>query len=400
MANDKRQLVSVSSIGTLLRAVLASVALATLAAGAARADDWATPGLDAAHGRLSIERSGSAFSDGRWSFAPPTGGRVLASPVVSDGFAVIVDLNGVVTALQAETGKQIWRVSLGSAVQGTPAIAMGRIYVPTIGNKIVALGLADGVTLWMVDLGGMNVSSPTPVNGDVIVGAGLPQQFVVRLDGATGAVVWQSPAIMEQFSNASPAVTGGLVVVGTNGGHYYGFDVATGAARWDYKADGIVNIAAPLIVAGRAYMAGGKDSDHVHAVDAGSGTPIVGWPVSLPAPDPDLTGTPIYRRRAVSSFASAGGLLMLETRLDDALDTDGDGIADRYLSREIVVALDPVSGAGSFGSVRWARAVFADPEWTFLSSLSVRHPPRSGPKAERRSWPWRRRWSRPSASLT
>jgi outer membrane protein assembly factor BamB/chitodextrinase len=341
-------------------AVLALLTFATLETGTARADDWATPGLDAAHARLSAERSGAGFSDGRWSYTPTGGGRVLASPIVSDGFVVTVDLNGTVSALQAETGQQVWQVALGSAVQGTPAIARGRIFVPTLGNKIVALGLADGASLWTTDLGGMNVSSPTAINGDIIVGAGLPQQFVVRLEGATGAVVWQSPAVMEQFSNTSPAVSGGLVLVGTNGGHYYAFDAATGAARWDTRADGIVNIAAPLIAGGRAYMAGGKDSDHVHALDAGTGAEIAGWPVSLPAPAPDLAGTQIYRRRAVSSFASVGGVLILETRLDDALDTDGDGFPDHYLARETVVALDPVSG-----ELVWqhplARAVFTDP---------------------------------------
>jgi outer membrane protein assembly factor BamB len=365
MAHDPRPLGSTSPIRTLRGLGLASaasaafLALAALGAGAARADDWATPGLDAAHGRLSAERSGAAFSDGRWSYASQNAGRALASPVVSDGFAVTADLDGNVSALQADTGQPVWRVSLGSAVQGTPAVAKGRVFVPTLGNKIVALRLADGTPLWTANLGGMNVSSPTPLGGDLIVGAGLPQQFVVRLDGATGAVVWRTPAILEQFSNTSPAVSGGLVLVGTNGGHYYGFDAATGAPRWDYRADGIVNLAAPIIVGGRAYLAGGQDSDHVHAVDAATGAPIAGWPVSLPAPAPDLVGTPIYRRRAISSFASVGGWLILQTRLDDALDTDGDGAVDQILSRESVVALDPGTGA-----LVWqhplARVVFAD----------------------------------------
>jgi hypothetical protein len=107
-------------------------------------------------------------------------------------------------------------------------------------------------------------------------------------------------------------------------------------------------------------MAGGDDSDHVHAVDAATGAALSGWPVSLPAPDPDLAGTRVDRHRAVSSFASVGGMLVIETRLDDALDTDSDGVADQYLSREIVVALDPSSG-----TLVWqhplARAVFTDP---------------------------------------
>ena len=336
--------------------VLASVALA---ASAAHADDWGTPGLDATHSRFSTERSGAAFGDGRWSYTPSTGARALASPVEADGFAVSADLDGTVSALHADSGEVAWQVSMGSAIQGTPALANGRVFLPMIGGTIVALGLGDGKQLWSTDLGGMNVSSPAVVSGDIIVGAGLPQQFVARLDGATGAIVWQTPPGMEEFSNTPPAVAGGVVVVGTNGGHYYAFDAATGLPRWDYRADGIVNIASPLIAGGRVYLAGGKESDHVHAVDATTGTAIPGWPVSLPAPDPDLAGTAIYRRRAVSSFVAAGGLIALETRLDDALDTDDDGLPDHYLARESIVALDPISGA-----IVWqrplARVVFTD----------------------------------------
>ena len=334
----------------------AGLALAT----PARADDWPTPGLDAAHTRLTTERSGVRFADGRWSFAQTGGAGALASPVVSDGYVVSALFDGTVRALAADSGALAWQVALGSQVEGTPAIAHGRVFVPTLDGNVVALALADGATLWSTALGGLTASSPAVVGSDLIVGAGMPQQFVVRLDGATGAIIWRTLPVMQEFSNTPPAVGGGLVVVGTNGGHYYAFDAATGLARWDYAADGIVNVAAPLIAAGRVYLAGGDQSDRVHAVDAVTGAPIAGWPIELPAPDPDLAGTSISRSRAVSSFAAVGGLIVLETRLDDALDSDGDGLADQALSREWVFALDPTSGA-----VTWrhavARVVLASP---------------------------------------
>ena len=337
----------------LLRRVWPAFVVAVLSVAApARADDWPTPGLDAAHTRLAVERSGAGFADGRWSFAPPAGAGALASPVVSDGYAVSATIDGTVRALAADTGALAWQVALGADVQGTPAIAGGRVFVPTLGGKVVALALADGTTLWSTELGGLTVSSPAVVGSDLIVGAGLPQQFVARLDGATGAIVWRTLPVMQEFSNTPPAVAGGLVVVGTNGGHYYAFDAATGLCRWDYSADGIVNVAAPLIAGGKVYLAGGDTSDRVHAVNAATGTPLAGWPIDLPAPDPDLAGTPISRSRAVSSFASAGGLIVLETRLDDALDTDGDGLPDQVLSRESAIALDPTSG-----SVAWQRPI-------------------------------------------
>ena len=98
-------------------AALSCAALALLAGAGARADDWPTPGLDATHARLSAERSGAQFSDGRWSYTPPTSARALASPVVADGFAVSVDLDGTVSALEAESSRLVWQLPLGSPVQ-------------------------------------------------------------------------------------------------------------------------------------------------------------------------------------------------------------------------------------------------------------------------------------------
>ncbi|MES1165266.1 MAG: PQQ-binding-like beta-propeller repeat protein, partial [Verrucomicrobiota bacterium] len=343
----------------------AVVALA-LAAGAlcaprvAQADDWATLGLDGGRSRLAAERSGASFSDGRWMFAPKGGARVLSSPVVADGFAVSADLDGNVSALHADSGALAWRVAAGSGVQGTPAIARGRVYLPTLGNKLIALALADGTPLWTADVGGMAVSSPAVVGSDVILSAGFPQRHVVRIDGLTGATIWQSPPVMGELSNSSPAVGGGLVVVGSNGGHFYAFDAATGAPRWDYQADGVVALSSALIADGRVYIAGGDDSDHVHAVDAATGAAAPGWPIALPLPDLDIDGKRLDRHRSVSSPVFVGGNVVLVTRLDDTVDSDADGAPDHYLSREVAVALDPATG-----HIAWqhslARAVVTDP---------------------------------------
>jgi outer membrane protein assembly factor BamB/chitodextrinase len=330
---------------------LVAVSILGVAPGVARADDWATAGLDGGHTRLSAEVSGAAFGDGRWS-ASFAGGRILTSPVVADGIAVTADLGGAVHAVAADSGQPLWQAQAGSDVQGAVAAARGRLFVPAAANKLIALRLSDGAPLWTKDVGGMVLSSPAPLDGDVVIAAGLPQRHILRLSGTTGAIVWQSPDVMAEFSNTSPAVGAGLVVVGSNGGRIYAFDAATGQPRWSYAGDGVVNLAAPLLADGRVYLAGGGDSSRVHGIDAATGTPLPGWPIALPAPDPDVAGTPLGRQRAVSSPISAGGLVLLQTRLDDMIDTNGDGASDEVLSREWVVALDPLSS-----SVVWQHLV-------------------------------------------
>ena len=99
---------------TTLALVLAVGALLT-AAGTARAEDWPTPGLDAGHARFSAERSGARFTRRALDWCAG-GGRVLASPVVADGFVVTVDLEGTVRALRADDGAA--GVADGAAVDG------------------------------------------------------------------------------------------------------------------------------------------------------------------------------------------------------------------------------------------------------------------------------------------
>ena len=346
--NPSRTLVSVFVAG-----------LFSLAPGLVRADDWGTTGLDGDHTRFSLERSGPRFGDGRWA-TTFRGSQLLASPVVADGVAVVVDLHGGIHALSATDGHVIWEASAGADVQGSPAARRGRLFVPTTANQLRAYRLADGALLWTQDLGGMVLSSPTPVDDDVVVAPGLPQRHLVRLSGTSGDVVWQTADLMDEFSNTSPAVDGGLIVVGSNGGRYDAFDAATGQARWSYAGDGIVHLAAPLIWNGHVYMAGGGDSSSVHAVDAATGAALPGWPIQLPNYPPDVAGTLIGRQRAVSSVMAAGGLLLLQTRQDDALDTNGDGTVDQTLSRESVVALDPGDGTRIW-DYALARTQFKDP---------------------------------------
>jgi outer membrane protein assembly factor BamB len=328
-----------------LQLSFAALAASILTAAPAWAADWGTPGFDGAHARLTSERSGALFTNGRWSAGPVGSTKVLASPVVADGFVVTADVDGIVRARHADTGALAWQVTLKMAVHGTPAVLKGRVYVPTLENKLVALRLLDGTPLWSQPLDGMVMSSPVAIDGDIVLAAGFPQRHVERLSSETGKQIWRSPPVIDQFSNTSPAVGGGLVVVGSAGGRYYALDALTGLLKWEYIADGTVNLAAPLIVGTHVYMAGGGPSSMVHAVDLATGAALPGWPVSLPAPEPDIAGTRMSRGRAISSFAAAGGLVMLQTRLDDVMDTNADSVADKYLLREIVVGLDASTGA-------------------------------------------------------
>lgn len=309
-------------------------------------------GFDPSLGHRSGERSDATFPDAPWSWTAPQSAQLVASPVVADGVIVVGAMDGNVYGLAATTGRPLWQFSTGDAIQGTPAVLDGRVFVASLDGNLYALHLADGRVAWQKALGGLGRASPVVAAGSLIVARGFPGNTLLRLDPRSGDTMWESAAdTLAPFSNSAAASDGTRLIIGANEGHYVAFDLTTGKKQWTYEAEGIVNLSAPLLTGGRAYFLPGGASGRLHAVDATTGAAIAGWPIDLPAPAPDITGVSLGRQFAVSSIAAAGSRLIVDLRIDDSLDTDKDGVADQFLMRETVLAVDTLAGA-----VAWQQA--------------------------------------------
>ena len=90
-----------------------------------------------------------------WFYSPPPGPvtGVFCSPAVSDGLVYTgTDPNGVVLALNAMTGAEIWRYTVGSALHGSAVVAEDadgrvRLFLGSHNNKVYAFGLG----IWDID---------------------------------------------------------------------------------------------------------------------------------------------------------------------------------------------------------------------------------------------------------
>src|SRR5207302_1439284 len=65
------------------------------------------------------------------------GGRVF----VSSGYAEVL-------ALDAESGKILWRTPLTAPVRAAPTVAGDRVFITTVDNQLVALSAEDGKKIW------------------------------------------------------------------------------------------------------------------------------------------------------------------------------------------------------------------------------------------------------------
>jgi MYXO-CTERM domain-containing protein len=340
-------------------ALLVSAGLTLSWSTPARADDWPAHGFEPAHGSATPERSGADFRAGSWSYPIPNGTWNTSSPAIADGVAVVGSRDGTVYGLRASTGQLIWKFAATDGLMASPAIHKGRVFLPSLDQSLYALRLTDGKLVWKKNLGGIAQSSPQVVGDSLLVAGGYPSRQLFRIDGATGATLWATRAdVMAQFSNSVPVTDGDQVLVGAMEGHLYSFELATGALRWTYDGDGMVNLSAPVISGTRAYLLPGGASGHLHAVELATGKAAAGWPVDVPSllasladEGVDTAAARLGRSYAVSSITAVAGLLVFDLRVDDAIDTDQDKVADQFLLRETVVALDPASG-----QVVWQRA--------------------------------------------
>jgi len=119
-----------------------------------------------------------------------------------------------------------WSVTTPGALQSTPVVSGGCVYVATTNGLVLALDARDGREVWRHQItivapgstGGGIVGAPAVDHGRLIVLVSeTSRPYALALDTHTGAVAWQSAPFSTQvgtYTNASPAVAHGVVVAG------------------------------------------------------------------------------------------------------------------------------------------------------------------------------------------
>ena len=312
------------------------------------ANDWPSLGLDDGRGRATDEKAGAPFSIA-WN-ASPSAGAFVASPAALDGFIVVANAKGEVSALNVVDGTTAWKTTAVGGIGASPTLDHGRIFFPTTNGQIQALHMADGTIAWWRAFGGQNYGSPAVVSdglgSSLVLAAGFPQQKIVRLSASTGATQWATaPDAVADLVTSSPALRAGQVTFGMNGGRYQTLDVLTGAVGWKSDVKGAVGMSAPLVVGATSYFLPGGAASALYAADSATGQVLSGWPVTVSDPGAPAAGTFTTSRHAVSSPARLGDLVVFETRFEYDLKPPTFDVPATHLLRELIVAVDPKSAA-------------------------------------------------------
>ena len=203
---------------------------------------WPQPGGYPTHALQHTQASGNLDVAWRQSIGQGSNNdrRLNARPVIADGRVFAGDASGEISALNADTGAEIWsvhlrvpnrfdRMSFGSGL----AYDSGRIFAHSGFNFFVALDAATGAEIWRTETLVPFHGAPTVVDGRVFVTS--DDNELLALDAETGTVLWAYQGIVETarlLTGPSPAVLGDIVVAPFASGEIVALRVQNGNPVW------------------------------------------------------------------------------------------------------------------------------------------------------------------------
>ena len=150
---------------------------------------------------------------------------------VSGETVVVAASDGTVLAIDAGTGRDVWRASVGSPLNAGVGHDGRMTAVVTRNNELVAL--ESGRELWRQRLAALSLTAPLVAGGRVFVLGG--DRAVTAFDGQSGRRLWsqQRPgeALVLRQAGALLAV-GDTLVVGLSG-KLVGMNPLNGSVRWE-----------------------------------------------------------------------------------------------------------------------------------------------------------------------
>lgn len=170
----------------------------------------------------------------------------VGTPIVADGKVFVLDTQAEVTALDAKTGGQIWRVRISpedartDTIGGGLAFGGGRLYASGGYPEIMAMDPSNGGMIWRRQLTAPPRSAVTYANEKIFVTT-LDNQAQV-MNAADGTTAWSHAGLPQSegvLGQAAPAVDSTISVVPYSSGEIFALRNETGRITWQ---DNLVSI--------------------------------------------------------------------------------------------------------------------------------------------------------------
>jgi outer membrane protein assembly factor BamB len=267
-------------------------------------------------------------------------GRILTTPVVAGGRIFTIDSKAEISAFDAATGDQLWRIDPRvedgekDGFGGGLALAHGRLFASTGFGHVLALDPEDGAIHWRQDIGVPMRAAPVVAGERVFAVTYDNQLWVLAADD--GAVQWSHAGIAETaglLGAAAPAVDGDIVIAPYSSGELLALRVENGRTVW---------------------------TDSLGAQRAGTG--------SLAALN-DINGSPVIDRGVAYAISHGGHFVAIDVRTGSRIwEQDIAGLNTPWVAGEFIFVVtvdgDVVCLSRRNGRVRWVHSLprFEDAE--------------------------------------
>ena len=232
-------------------------------------------------------------------------GLTQLTPAIDGDKIYTVDHEGIVTALNRNTGKTLWskhvtkgltglvgsvvyffkEKDLNPGVTGGIGAGGGMLFIGNYAGELIALSADDGKEVWRKQLTG-EISSVPQSNGQVVAVQTMNGKLFV-LDAKTGAELWffeNPPPVLTLRGSAAPLVTDTAIFAGFANGRLMAFNPSNGLILWEQRIampkgrselDRMVDIhASPIIKDGILFV--GTYQGRIAAVARGTGANVWG----------------------------------------------------------------------------------------------------------------------------
>ncbi len=182
-------------------------------------------------------RSGSTASEIRPPFArkwyrlfPDEGLMSGVQPIVADGKVFVGTMKGILHAMDAESGRNVWTYTAPAAILHTCAAGDDVVVFGCADGKVYALDIDKGTLTWSIRTGAAVWNAPLIHDGAVIVGSRDGSLYC--LDVTSGVVRWKAPTGGAILSSPTIDEKRRRVYIASEDMRVYAFDLSKGTRRW------------------------------------------------------------------------------------------------------------------------------------------------------------------------
>jgi len=184
----------------------------------------------------------------RWKFRAEHA--LWSTPVMDEKYIYLPSMDHHLYALETDTGNLVWKSEdLGGALVGNPTFdPQGILYIGTFGSEMIALNASSGKVLWRTPTAGWVWSGPA-LEGETLYFGDLEGKFYA-LNAKDGTIRWQvQPDASENRAIAGkPLILGDTIYFASKAGILYAVDPVNGSPRWNKTVGG--EIYANMVAAG------------------------------------------------------------------------------------------------------------------------------------------------------